>query len=614
MDELLPYYERELGFLRRYSREFAERYPKIAGHLLMMGEVCEDPHIERMIQSFALLNSRISKRLDDDYPEFTEALLEVLYPHYLKPFPSCSIARFQYGSASTQVSGVSVIGRDTELKSRLIKGVACKFKTVYDVLVAPVSLTKASFDAIPNAPEAVVLPAKTSSLIHITLHVDSAQTSFKQLNVESLRVFMDGESSFCAAFRDALFMRSTVAYVEVGQSGQWIPLTRLPIAEVGFEAHEALINFDARSHPAYRLLTEYFSFPEKFNFFDLRLKEVLALLKEDTRTVTIHLALSGLRADSDTSRMLNTLSAKNALLYCTPVINLFKQSGDPIRVTQTTTSYPVVADSRRAYAYEIHSIDSVKLVRQTPQGEQVTEFKPFYSLRHGESIGNAGHYWVARRDELMAVKSPGYETEITIVDTDFDPAKVETQTLSIQLSCSNRHLPATLSYGSPEGDLFLEGGSVVKTVHFLRKPSASYRISRSGGMHWKLISHLSMNHLSLSDGGVDAFKEILSLYDLPRSVISQHQINGVKQIASKASQTWLKGNPFSCLVRGTEVRITIDEESFVGSGIHVFANVIDRFLSLYTNANSFTQLVMLSEKTGEELLRCLPRSGDLSLV
>lgn len=95
MDQLLPYYERELGFLRRYSREFSERYPKIAGRLLIGGEVCEDPHIERMIESFALLNSRIAKRLDDDYPEFTEALFEVLYPHYLRPFPSCSIARME---------------------------------------------------------------------------------------------------------------------------------------------------------------------------------------------------------------------------------------------------------------------------------------------------------------------------------------------------------------------------------------------------------------------------------------------------------------------------------------------------------------------------------------
>jgi type VI secretion system protein ImpG len=102
LEQLLPYYERELGYLRRNLRDFAERYPKIAGRLLISGEVCEDPHIERMIESFALLNARIAKRLDDDYPEFTEALFEVLYPHYLRPFPSCSIAHMDVGGAAKQ--------------------------------------------------------------------------------------------------------------------------------------------------------------------------------------------------------------------------------------------------------------------------------------------------------------------------------------------------------------------------------------------------------------------------------------------------------------------------------------------------------------------------------
>jgi type VI secretion system protein ImpG len=102
LEQLLPYYERELGYLRRHLREFAERYPKIAGRLLISGEVCEDPHTERMIESFALLNARIAKRLDDDYPEFTEALFDVLYPHYLRPFPSCSIAYLDCGGAANQ--------------------------------------------------------------------------------------------------------------------------------------------------------------------------------------------------------------------------------------------------------------------------------------------------------------------------------------------------------------------------------------------------------------------------------------------------------------------------------------------------------------------------------
>lgn len=614
MDDLLPYYERELGFLRRYSREFSERYPKIAGRLLMVGEVCEDPHIERMIQSFALLNSRISKRLDDDYPEFTEALFDVLYPHYLRPFPSCSIARLDYSAAAAQLTTATHIPRSTELTTRPVKGVACKFKTVYDVTVAPIRLSQVKFNAIASPPEAVMLPPKATSTISITIDATSMQAGIAQLNIQSLRAFIDGESSFCAGLRDSLFMRTLCAYVEVDQSGRWLALNKTPVKGVGFDEDEALIPFASRSHPAYRLLTEYFTFPEKFNFFDIDMEAINKLLPTSARSLTLHLALSGLRADSNMARMLGSLSSNNILLGCTPVVNLFKQRGDPIRLTHAAAHYPVVADSRRAFAYEVHSIDSVKLVRQTPQGESITEFRPFYSLRHGETSEKSGHFWVAHRDEMVALKSPGYETEISIVDIDFDPAVVETQTLSLDLTCCNRDLPASLSYGLPGGDLFLEGGSMVRSISFLRKPTESYRFERGRGAHWRLISHLSLNHLSLSKGGLEAFQEMLNLYDLPRSATSQRQIGGVIAIEHKAAKAWLPGNPFACLVRGIEVRLTIDEESFVGSGIHVFAHIVDRFLGLYVTANSFTQLVIVSNKTGEELLRCLPRSGDLSLV
>ncbi|MES2742014.1 MAG: type VI secretion system baseplate subunit TssF [Pseudomonadota bacterium] len=614
MEDLLPYYERELGFLRRYSREFAERYPKIAGRLLMGGEVCEDPHIERMIQSYALLNSRIAKRLDDDYPEFTEALFEVLYPHYLRPFPSCSIARFELAEAVNQMTAATVLARGTALTSRPVKGVSCIFRTAYPVTVAPIELTRADFSAIMEAPAAVQLPPSATSSLSITIESISQQMGLGQLGVASLRVFIDGEPSFCAALRDAIFMRTVKAYVEVNKNGRWIALDKSPLSEAGLDEEDALIPFPARAHPAYRLLTEYFCFPEKFNFFDIDLAAMLAQLPSGSRRITLHLALSGLRTDSNASRMLSTMATSNLLLGCTPVINLFHQCGDPIRLTHTSASYPVLADGRRAYAYEVQSIDSVKLVRQTPEGEAVIEFRPFYSLRHGESPDKNGHYWAMRRDDTVARKSPGYETEITIVDIDFDPSAVETDTLSLELTCTNRDLPALLTYGLHGGDLKLEGGAGIKAISFLRKPTASYRFERGRAAHWRLISHLALNHLSLTDGGLEAFREMLALYDLPRSPTSQRQISGITAIGNKPANAWLPGNPFACLVRGVEVRLTIEEEAFVGSGIHAFAHIVERFLGLYVHANSFTQLVVVSNKTGEELLRCKPRSGDLSLV
>jgi type VI secretion system protein ImpG len=613
MDDLLPFYERELGFLRRYSREFSEKYPKIAGDLLMAGEVCEDPHIERMIQSFALMSARVSKRLEDDYPQFTEALLEVLYPHYLRPFPSCSIARFDYSANAAQLTRAQTIERGTEMVTRSVKGVACKFKTTYDVLVAPIKIDDVKFDAIFEPPESVILPGGSSAKVSIKLSSTSEQLSVHAA-ADNLRVFVDGEPSFCAAFLDSIFLRSIVAYVEVDGSRRWIRLPKIPIAPVGFAQDDGLIDFPERSHPAYRLLTEYFAFPEKFNFFDIDFASIGKAIGYQAKTVVLHFVFAGLRADSSASRMLGNLNKNNLLLGCAPVINLFKQRGDPIRVTHAAAQYPVIANSRNAYAYEVYSVDSVKLVKQTPQGESVTEIKPFYSLKHGASSEKNGRYWSLRRDELLGVKSPGYETEITIVDIDFNPAKPETDTLSIDLSCTNRDIPASLSYGLAGGDLFLEGGALVKQISFLRKPSPSYRFERGRGAHWRLISHLSLNHLSLGQKGIESFHETLRLYDLPRSLINEKMLSGVVAIDHQATSKWLAGKPFACLVRGIEITLTIDEDNFVGSGLHVFANILDQFFALYVNINSFTQLCLKSKKSGEVLLKCQPRSGDSSLV
>lgn len=614
MDDLLPYYEQELSFIRRHSKEFAERYPKIAGQLQMSGEVSEDPHIERMVQSFALLTARVSRRLDDDYPEFTEALFEVLYPHYLRPFPSCSIAHFDYAAAASQLTSASFLPPGTELNTRQTKGIACKFRTAYKVAIAPLRLTQAQYNPIIDAPEFTRLPANASSCISIRIETTAEQIGFSQLKLDALQVFIHGEPSFCAAFRDTAFMRTVQAYIEIPHTGNWIALDDFPLKLSGFAEDEALIPFPAQSHPAYRLLTEYFAFPDKFNFFSINLAAIVKRLPVACNAFSLHLALSDVRADSNLSRMLSTLSVEKLLLGCTPVVNLFEQRGEPIRLTYTTEAYPVLADARRAYAYEVYSIDSVRMVRQTPQGESVTEFRPFYGLRHGETEEGNGHYWVQRRDDNTAIKSPGYETEISIVDIHFNSAEIETDTLSLALTCSNRDLPTQLSYGLPGGDLFLEGGSLVRNIVFLRKPTEPYRFERGHGAHWRLISQLSLNHLSLTQGGIDAFREMLALYDLPRSATSRRLLGGIVGMHSKATTAWLPGNPFACLVRGTEVQITIDEESFVGSGIYGFASLLEQFLGLYAHANSFVQLVIISKRTGEELLRCKPRSCDLSLL
>jgi type VI secretion system protein ImpG len=610
LEDLLPYYERELTFLRQHSREFAERYPKLAAQLLLSGEGCDDPHVERMIQSFALLTARVSKKLEDSYPQFTEALLNVLYPHYLRPFPSCTIAHFDHGAS--ELSSVASIPRGTELQSRPVKGAICKFRTAWDVQLAPVVIGELSFDPVATAPGEVRLPVGCNAILSFSLALrgGNSETGFAKL--KKLRIYIDAEPSVASALRDALFLRQQKVYA-VGSDQRWRIARDGLIGEVGFAGDEALIDMPDTAHGAYRYLTEYFCFPEKFNFFDLDMAALPSGLLAEGK-IKLHIALGDLRADSDASRLLQTLTAQNLRLGCVPVVNLFAQRGDPIRVSNRQAAYPVVADGRRAYAYDVYSIDSVRRVRQTPQGEAITEFRPFFSLRHGETPDRNGYYWYAQRDHLVAESSPGYETSLSIVDADFDPVQPKTDVLSLQLTCTNRELPTLMSVGLPSGDLFLEGGSSVRAIKLLRKPTQPCRFDHRRDGQWRIISHLSLNHLSLTGSGLGAFQEMLSLYDLPRTAASRRQIEGVLGIEQHDKTVWMAGQPFACFVRGLEVRITIDESSFVGSGLDVFARCIDHFLGLYVSLNSFIQLVVISNRTGEELIRCAPRNGELILA
>ncbi|KVE36718.1 type VI secretion system baseplate subunit TssF [Burkholderia sp. BDU5] len=612
MEELLPYYERELSFLRRYSLEFANRYPKIAARLSQTGEHCEDPHVERMIESFALLGARINKKLDDEYPEFTEALVEVLYPHYLRPFPSCSIAQFGAPESFARLTEPQVVERGTELKSRAIRGVQCRFRTAYDVTLAPVRLADARYGSIAAAPSSAALPGNATGVISITFESTSPQLDLASLKLGKLRAHLHGEQSFVAALADCLFAHALAFYVEPDRSGRWIALGKAPFEHAGFDDADALIDYPARSHPAYRLLTEYFAFPDKFNFVDFDLA-ALTRRAGHCRQLTLHVVLRDVRSDSHVARLLDLLTASHFRLFCTPVVNLFRQHGEPIRISHQAVSYPVIADARRAFAYEVYSIDSVHLVRQRADREAVIEFRPFYSLHHGEE-GQVGHYWFARCDDDVARKSPGYEIEISVVDIDFEAGAPQTDTLSLDLTCTNRDLPAALATGLDGGDLFIEGDAQSGPIALLRRPTPSARFERGRAAHWRLVSHLALNHVSLAEEGLTALKEVLVLYDLRRSAVSTRHIDGIVGIEQKGAVQWLPGKPFATFVRGVEIRLTIDDEHFVGSSLATFVRMIDAFFGLYVHLNSFVQLIVVSKRTGEEIMRCKPRSGESILA
>jgi len=604
MDELLAQYERELVTMRQLCREYAERYPKVAAKLQLGGDACDDPHVERLIQSVALLCARVSKRLDDTYPQFTEALLNLLLPHYLRPFPSCAIVRF----LPTAGGGSANVPRGTMLESAPVRGVHCKFQTAYDVAPSPAAIASAWFDAVIRAPSSAPVAPGVTAAIGIEFAAPAPAGT-----PAPMRVYLDGDASFCAALRDALFMRTASAYVQAGADGPWIPLAAIPVAAVGFGDDDALIPFDARSHRAYRLLAEYFAFPEKFNFVDIDVAALRARLPSDCAGFTLHLALADIAPGSDQARMLAGLSAQSLLTGCTPVVNLFRQPGVPVAYTQRTAEYSVLAHPAQASGYEVYSVDRVHMVRQRGKDIAPIEFRPFYALRHGESDAHKGRYWILRHDDTLAVTSPGHEKVIALVDTHGEPLEVDQTTLSIDLTCTNRDLPCLLKCGSTDSDLTIPGAAQGGRIRFLRRPTRPHRLANGQGAHWRLISHLTLNHRALALEGADGLREMLALYDVTGSVVSRRQIAGVVGLEHAETTAWLRHKRGASLAHGTEVRLTIDEEAFVGAGLHLFVQVIDQFFALYVQMNSFIELVILSHHTGEELFRCKPRSGSMPL-
>jgi type VI secretion system protein ImpG len=607
MDELLRYYEEELGLFGQFAREFRARYPKPAGELHLTGETYDDPSVARLIQSVALMSARIRKRLDDDYPKFTESLLESLYPHYLRPMPSHTIV---------QVGGVPdnpvLLPRGTMLRSSARQDSVCLFRTVYEVLLAPLRVARLGFAPLA-APRSLRLPRGATSAIAIGFDTPGPRPLLQVLPPR-LRLFVDGEASTRAALIDALLLRGACAFVQADGEAAWLPLAKLPLTLAGFAEEDAMIPFPARSHPALRLLSEYFCYPEKFHFIDLDTTALRLLLPPRCTGFTLHVVLNGVAGDADAARLLGGIAAANLLTSCTPVINLFPKAGVPLQLSYTSADYPLLADGFHAADYEIHSVDAVRLVREGAGTGSVTPFSPLYAASGGEQPSAGGkHYWVTRRDHAVAAVSPGHEMRIALVDGDFRTTETAGATLSTQLTCTNRDLPSQLGYGSPQGDLRSDELPTVAPIRMLRKPSPTYRFASAKGAHWRLISHLSLNHASLTMAGLDDFRKMLALYDLPRSPAAQRLIAGIRGLEHGAVRAWVRTAPISTLMPGIGIRMRVDEEAFAGSSLYVFARVLDHYFALNGQLNCFTRLQVVSSLSGQEILACEPRHSSQPL-
>lgn len=612
--DLLDYYQRELNFLHQKGKEFAEEHEAIASMLLLDEKGSGDPHVERLLQGFAFLAARVQLKIDDDFPEIVQALLGVVHPHYTRPIPSMSVVEFQVDSTRGGLSTELTIPRASVLYSdQLVDGEDCKFRTCYQTAVWPLRVKDARWTTPAHLQPIVNLPNAAAVLI---LQLECFENvRFDELGMNRLRLYLNGDEGYTLYE----LLCNNCLKILVRKPGSAGPdaefaLASAAVRPVGFEDDEAALPESADTFTGYRLLQEYFSLPEKFLFLDLH-------FHEDS---TSQNPFSGRRfageaeivffisrfSQSDRQQLLEqAVSSSTFRLGCTPIINLFSQSVDGIRIDGTKSDVLIVPDARRLHPLEVFSVDRVSLTEGW--SGRVREAQPFFSQK-GNQQNNRALFWYSTR-QAAAESEGAAQVMLSLVDLDRMPAESDVDYVFARCTCTNGSLPSKLPLGRPEGDFHLEGASAIARILALRKPTTPALEAPVGGAKlWRLVSQLSLNYLSLVKNGEAALRDTLQLHDFSNSRETNPQVAGIVAVKCRPHVAPIRSH--RGLARGWQIEITFNEDNFVGASVFLFASLLERFLGLYVSLNSFSQLVAKTSQRKEILKQWPPRAGNMILL
>lgn len=595
-DALLPYFRRELDALRRLAGEFAKNHPKIAGRLRLGADGADDPQVERLLEGVAFLAARVQHRLDDEFPELTDALLGLLYPHFLAPFPSCLVARLEPAeglqAAARLPAGLAV---DTEP----VRGERCRFHTAYPVTLWPVEVESVRLKGPPfDAPPHPAVQGRAVACLHIALRCRTPEMSFARLGMDRLRLFLRGATAL-PLYELLCAHALAVGYAEGPADPAALLLPPEAIAPVGFAPEEALLPWPARSFSGFRLLSEYFAFPQKFLFLDL------CGMAARTRAGAGGRLEVFVWLDRAASELERSVGAEVVALNCTPLVNLFPRHCEELPLDGTAIETRVVPEARRAGTLEVWSVERVW--EQLPDGG-TRPWRPFHRLTHADPDGGVpgGFYGLARRAAGGA--DPGTEVHLAPLDPEARPEAARDTVLSVEALCLNRDLPQELPFGGGRPGLSLvEGAPAVARLQALTPPTRTLRRPLREGGAWRLVSHLSLGHLSVVGGesGAAALREVLRLYDLTSGTETRAAIAALLEVSAEAGVARLPQEPRGpddprgrtgpagplggSFCRGLDVTLSFDERAWESGGLYLLAAVLDRFLALHATVNAFTR-------------------------
>lgn len=612
-ETFLKLYEEELGHIRDLGADFGNQYPKIAGRLGMSREGCDDPFVERMIEGFAFLAARVRTKLDAEYSNFSESLLESVYPQLLGPVPSMTIVEF---TPDEKLAGKFVVPRGSPITSHLggDEDTRCEFSTAHEVTLQPIKISqtdKAKYHS--RDIDTLRLPSGANAKAAIKLRITHAQAG-KPINsleeFDSLSLHLAGNMDAAGAIYEELFAHCTHVFLRPVLPGMSIPPGKLlaldqgeiRLEPLGFDAQQSLLPADSRSFDGYRLLREYSILPQRFMFLNLMGPGLAGFLSEcDQEAFDVIFLMD--RTREELSRFVDGHRFK---LHATPAINLFQRRADQIQLSERFDQAHVVIDKTRPLAYEVYQVLSV-----AGTGEQLTHrinFQPFYRKSSDNRAGQ-NFYTVHRERRKLTHREvrfgsngdyTGSEVYLYLVDAAHHLHQSEISALSVTALCTNRHIPLTIPINQHETDFFVDAGIPANSIKCLLPPTRPVHSPAEGAMSWRLISQLSLNFLSLveNDQGAAALRSILELYTEKTKEESHYWTNALIGVKSRpVVRRHLAAGPVS-FIRGLEITLTLDESRLAGHSPYALGAMMARFLARYVSLNSFVETTVESTRRG----------------
>jgi type VI secretion system protein ImpG len=594
------YIGRELYVLGQWLAEFEAQFPSAAHALGITGGACRDPHVERIIQAFALMAARIHTRLDAALPEIADGLLRLIAPHYRAPIPAMSIAEFALDPSQGKSTHGLVIPKGSMLTAKqAVQGVTCRFQTCYPVTLWPLHVVSARVET-PERLRPSAQGQQAQAVLTLTLRCADGLT-FSDLALQHLRFYLHGSLPLATDLYEQLLHHTVQVQfcaAEAHDSRQLLTVSPQCLRPVGFGREETLLPYAPQSFMGDRLLLEYSVCPRKFLFFDLyELDRAAQAGCGDELHIRFWLR--------QMPRSPHLISADVFRLGCAPIVNLFPRRAEPIRVDQRQWEYLVVPDATHVDGMEIYAIDDVASGSST-RGKPGF-FVPFYAFKHAWSGQQPRVFWYDARRPAPEPQNAGTEVYLTLVDLDGRPCVPEVETLIAKTTCTNRDLTRALRIGRRGGDFDLEGVSGVATIRALEPLTEPIRVPLQQRLYWRVIAHLGLQHVSVFGAEADPealkniLKEILTLHDVNGA--NQKQIDSITAVTSRRVTRCLSSSGWQSVCQGTEITVQFDEAQHAGGGLFLLAAVLDRFFGLCAPLNAFSQLVVKTDQRaaqGEE--------------